>query len=136
MISQLTETTQKQSGELMLLQESVARLESALQNWERLSYTSKDEFTREGIRIIVDQARLMRLKNPIIGRGVAIQKLYVWAGGVSVSAVDETINEVVQAFLKDERNRAELTNHQAYSDQEVKLQEAGNIFFRFFIICT
>ena len=134
-ISDLTEVTQRQSNELVLLTESLQRLEQVLYSpeWRAIGRTAEEEFTREGLRQITNLARIMRLKNPTIKRGVEVQRLYVWAQGVSVSAEDETVNEVLQQFADDERNRAELTSHQAYSDKEVSLQQDGNLFFRFFV---
>jgi hypothetical protein len=134
-ISDLTEVTQRQSNELVRLTESMQRLEQLLYSteWRMLSRISEEEFTRDGLRQITSLARIMRLKNPIIKRSVDVQRLYVWAQGVSISAEDEAVNEVLQEFADDERNRAELTSHQAYSDKEVDLQQDGNLFFRFFI---
>ena len=134
-ITELTEVTRHQSNELVRLTESMQRLEQLLYSpgWDRFGKAMEGVFTREGMRKITTLSRLMRVKNPIIKRGVDVQRLYVWAQGVSVSAEDETVNEVLQQFADDERNRAELTSHQAYSDKEVSLQQDGNLFFRFFV---
>jgi hypothetical protein len=134
-ITELTEVTQYQSNELTRLTESIQRLEQALYSpeWRQLTMSAEKDFTRRGIKDITTIARIMRLKNPTIKRGVDVQRLYVWAQGVSISADDETVNEVIQEFANDERNKAELTSHQAYSDKEVDLQQDGNLFFRFFV---
>jgi hypothetical protein len=134
-ITELTEVTQYQSNELTRLTESIQRLEQALYSteWRQLSMSAEQTFTRQGIKDITTLARIMRLKNPTIKRGVDVQRLYVWAQGVSISAEDETVNDVWQQFADDERNKAELTSHQAYSDKEVDLQQDGNLFFRFFV---
>ena len=134
-LSALQETAVSQQNELFLLNESLQRLEQLLHSteWRMLSFQADQEFTRPGLKEITKLARLMRLKNPIIKRGVKIQRLYVWAQGVNISAVDETINETLQAFLDDERNKAELTSHQARGERETDLQQDGNLFFRFHI---
>lgn len=134
-ITELTEVAQRQSNELVQLTESMQRLEQLLYSteWRMLSRGAEEEFTRDGLRQITNLARIMRLKNPTIKRGVEVQRLYVWAQGVSISAEDETVNEVLQQFVDDERNRAELTSHQGYSEKEVHLQQDGNLFFRFFV---
>jgi len=134
-ITELTEVTQYQSNELTRLTESIQRLEQALYSteWRQLTMSAEQTFTRQGIKDITTLARIMRLKNPTIKRGVDVQRLYVWAQGVSISAEDKTVNEVLQEFGNDERNRAELTSHQAYSDKETDLQQDGNLFFRFFV---
>lgn len=132
---QLQETSQQQQHMITLLQESMRTLELALQasDWRLLTMQSEREFSRPGLKIITDLARIMRLKNPVIKRGVEIQKLYVFAQGLTIKAADATINEVIQAFLDDERNKAELTTHQARGEKETDLQQDGNLFFRFFI---
>jgi hypothetical protein len=134
-ITELAEVNRQYANDLFMVKENLQRLEQALYapGWRMLSMWADQEFTREGLREITRLARIMRLKNPLIKRGVQIQKLYVWAQGVSITAVDEQINEVIQGFLDDERNQAELTSHQARGEKEVDLQTEGNLFFRFFI---
>ena len=107
-ITELTEVTQYQSNELVRLTESIQRLEQALYSpeWQQLTMSAEQTFTRQGIKDITTLARIMRLKNPTIKRGVDVQRLYVWAQGVSVSSADETVNEVLQEFSNDERNLA------------------------------
>ena len=134
-ISEMEETLGRQSGEMALLRETLSRLEQLVysDDWRRLQMTAEEEFTRQGMRDITSLSRIMRLKNPVIQRGVEVQRLYVWAQGVNIGAKDEEINQVVQDFLDDERNRAELTTHQARGNKERELQQDGQIFFRFFV---
>lgn len=134
-ISDLTEVNRQYALDLFQVRESLTRLEQALYapQWRALSMWADQEFTRAGLKEITSLARIMRLKNPLIKRGVQIQRLYVWAQGVTITAADEQINEVIQAFLDDERNQAELTSHQARGEKETELQTDGNLFFRFFI---
>lgn len=134
-IMALQETNQETAASLALVRESMQRLEQALYSpeWRALTIQNEQEFTREGIRAITEIARLMRIKNPLIKRGVKIQRLYVWAQGVSIAAADEEINAVIQAFLDDERNQADFSSHQARGERETDLQTDGNLFFRFFI---
>ena len=129
------ERISEQSAQLFQLTESLQRLEQVLYSpeWRMLTMQADQEFTRAGLRQITELARIMRLKNPVIKRGVKIQRLYVWAQGVNISAVEPEINDVVQAFLDDERNKAELTSHQARGERETDLQQDGNLFFRFHI---
>jgi len=116
------------------LKERIAELELAVEDvgWLRLGDESLDQFSREGLRSITRLGRLFYLSNPLIQRGVNIQKYYVWGQGVSIKASDEDINEVVQAFLDDPKNAAELTSHQARMMKEGELQTDGNLFFVFF----
>lgn len=132
-LTRLQEQSQQQGNMLAIMQESLTRLEQTLydDHWRRLAFDAEQEFTRPGLRQIVELARIMKLKNPIIQRGVGIQRLYVWAQGMTVAAADERINEVVQAFMDDERNRAELTGHQARGEAEESLHTDGNLFICF-----
>lgn len=130
----LNEVVFRQEQTIGLLQESVRELEVALFNsdWRMLTVQAQQEFTREGLRLITELARIMHLKNPVIKRGVDIQRLYVWAQGMSIRAKQPEINDVVQAFLDDERNQAELTSHQERGEKEKDLQLEANLFFCFF----
>lgn len=115
------------------LSERLAALEMALEtaDWRRLTMDAENEFSREGLRDITQLARIMALKNPLIKRGVEVQRLYVWGQGWSVKAADEQIGAVLTAFLDDPKNQPELS-HQARQAKETELQTDGNLFFCFF----
>lgn len=121
-----------QNGEL---RERLAALELALESetWRSLSHQSEQEFSREGLRIITDLARVMALKSPLIKRGIEVKRLYVWAQGMSIKVADPALNDVIEAFNDDRQNQAELTSHVARAQKEVELQTDGNLFFVFFI---
>ena len=131
--------TEYQASRQALLQENgqlserLAALEMALEtaDWRRLTMDADNEFSREGLRLIVELARVMALKNPLVKRGVEVQRLYVWGQGWSVQAADEDINEVLGAFLDDPKNQPELS-HQARGQKETELQTDGNLFFVLF----
>jgi hypothetical protein len=137
-IAVFREAAAEQNQQMTLLVETIQRLEQALYSpdWVRLSAIGRQEFTRQALRQITELARLMALKNPVIGRGVEIQRLYVWGQGVTIQAADPTINGVIQSFLDDERNQAELTAHQARGEKEEQLQIESNLFFCFFTNST
>ena len=134
-IASLQETGQETANNLAFMRESLQRLEQAINSpeWRALATMADQEFTRDGLRAITNLARIMRIKNPLIKRGAEIQRLYVWAQGVAISATDPAVNEVIQNFLSDERNRADLTSHQARGEREKSLQQDGNLFIRFFV---
>lgn len=117
------------------LQERLAELELALedQGWQRLLGDTDREFSREALREICRLARLFYLKNPLVRRSVDVQAEYVFAQGMTVRAADPLVNDVIQAFLDDAQNKAELTSHQARMLKEVELQIEGNLFFVLFI---
>lgn len=130
----LAETVEYQAGDLEMLKERLAELELQMedQGWRQLIVGGQREFSHGALIEIIRMSRLMYLKNPLIRRGVDIQALYVWGRGVTIQARDPKVNEVVQAFLDDKRNQAELTSHVARKGKEIALQVMGNIFFVLF----
>lgn len=120
---------------MSLFQERLAELELQLkdQGWQVLSGASNREFSRYGLRIINGLARIYFLKNPLVRRAVLTQTQYVFGQGMNISAKHPLINDVVQEFLDDRKNRAELTEHQALMIKETELQCFANVFFVFFV---
>jgi len=116
-------------------QERLAELELALEDrgWVQMAMFGAQEFSRDGLGHIVELARLMYRKNPLINRGVEVQRLYVWGQGVAVSCDDDRANEAVQQFIDDPGNQRALTGQQAASDAEKELQIAGNVFLACFL---
>lgn len=128
-------TTEWQSARTdIAFTERLAELELALEDtaWMRLSGEGQTEFSRSALRIICWLSRSFYLKNPLITRGVNVQKDYVFGQGVTITAEDPDVDEVVQDFLADAKNRAELTSHQSMLGKEVELTVDGNLFFVFF----
>lgn len=120
---------------MAFLSERLLELEAQLaeQSWERISWGAGElELSREALREINRTARLMYLKNPLIQRGVNVQALYVFGQGISIHARAQAVDEVVQAFLDDAKNQAELTSHQARLQKETELALFGGVFFVFF----
>lgn len=118
-----------------LLQERIAELELALDDvgYERIGDSDFDkQFTKASIDKIAAMARVYWLKNPLIKRAVATQANYVFGQGVDVVAADEDVQTVVDAFMEDSKNRAELTGEQAMLTKETELQVTSNLFFTFF----
>lgn len=116
------------------LQEQIGALELALEDvgWMRTLWAAQQEFTKPGLDKIAELARMMRLKNPLIRRAVETKTNYVWGQDVTIRAAHPDVNAVVQSFLTDERNAAELTSHQARLDKEAELQTDGNLFLVLF----
>ncbi len=130
----LRETAQQYADSYELLQERLAELELALedQDWVKLAGSSDRELSRDGLRKICKLARVMWIKNPVIKQGVGIQTRYVFAQGVTVRARHAAVNDVLQAFLDDTRNRQVFSGHQARMQLETTLQIDANLFFAFF----
>ncbi len=129
----LQELRQRDFDQEVLL-ERMAELELALEDtgWMRLLLNSAQEFSRDGLQKIRELARMMFAKNPLIKRGVMVKALYVWAQGINVRAKNAQINQALQAFWDDEKNRSELTSHQARMLKEIDLQVDGQLYFVFF----
>ncbi len=133
-IAELEADRGRASESLDLFQERIAELEFALEdiNWTRLNLEGSHEFSRKAALQITQLARVNYLKNPMIRRGVDVQAFYVWAQGVNIVGRADSVNDVVQAFVEDPRNKTELTSHEAMKGKEIYLQLTGNIFFCFF----
>lgn len=130
----ISEVEQEYTDTIELLYERLSELELAMEDvgWLRLGAEAEREFSRDGLRRIAAMSRLAFIKNPLIQRAVALQALYVWGQGVTIQARHPALDAVVQAFLDDKKNRAELTSHQARTFKELDLQVDGNLFFVFF----
>lgn len=121
-----------QSGTDRQLVERIAELEFAAEDreWILLSNAGQTfEFSRSFITTLTRLSRLMKLKNPLVNRGVSIKAAYVYGRGINIAAKDETINEVIQAFLDDDHNQTELTAQAARIQKDEELTTDGNIFF-------
>jgi len=132
----MSENTDEQYNEsALLLQERISQLELALEDrdWYRLSGQTELEFSQQGLMLIRDMSRIMYLKNPLIQRGVNVQRDYVFGQGVTIEAEDAGVQGVISEFLEDEKNRSELTSHQGMTYKEVDLSIEGNLFFVFFV---
>jgi len=129
----------EQYGELQAnhewLKETIAELQMQLEDegWLPLSGYGLQQFNREALGKIAERSRVLYLKNPLIQRGANVKRLYVWGQGMSIQAKDTRINDVIQAFLDDRRNKIELTGHQGRMLKEIELQMDGNLFFVLFV---
>lgn len=132
---QINETLAQTEFSNEVLTERLADLELALEdaNWMRLMFEGEQEFTREGLKKIVELARIMFIKNPLIKRGVMVKALYIWAQGVTVRYKNSELNQVLQDFWDDPKNQVELTGHQAQMLKQVDYEVVSNIFFCFFV---
>jgi len=119
------------------LSERLAELEDFWRedrDWINIGATAGDqEFSRQGLQYAGRIARIMFLANPLINRGVTVKSDYVWGRGVSISAKDETLNELIQQFLDDPRNQVEFTSQPSRIQKDIELQTDGNIFFAFIV---
>lgn len=131
----LQESGSPQGAYVAELEERLAALEWALESpeWRRLTATSDQEFTREGLKNITELCRIMFLKNPLVKRGVTVKRFYVWGQGWTIRAKDEQIQAAIDAFLYDQKNDDVIGSHEARMQLEIELETDGNLFFCFFI---
>ncbi|KKM02904.1 hypothetical protein LCGC14_1779780 [marine sediment metagenome] len=117
-----------------LFTERIAVLELALedQDWLKLDFSNSKQLGRDALQKINDRARMFWLKNPLIRRATLTQANYVFGQGVEISSDNEDVNEVIQAFIDDQKNKAELTDHETRMIKEIELQLFANIYFVFF----
>lgn len=114
--------------------ERIAELELELEErgWERLFGTADAEFSRDALRRISRESRLFYMKNPLIKRAVDLENAYVFGQGVTIEADTPAVDAIVQSFVADELNRAELTTPRSMAQQNTDLKIDGNLFFAFF----
>jgi len=118
------------------LTERLGDLEFQLENagWVRqYDLYQSNEFSLSGLKTIARLARTFYLKNPLIGRGVDVSADYTFGRGITITAKDEQINEVIQAFLDDLKNQVEITSHQAMLQKDREEQLDGNVFLVFIV---
>lgn len=138
-LEQLTETLDHwvRTGDTSRsLVERFSELELQLENagWIRQNdLYSNTEFSLSGLKTIARLARTFYLKNPLIQRGVNVQTDYTFGRGITITAKDEQINEVIQSFIDDLKNQVEITSHQSMLQKDRELQLDGNVFLVFFI---
>lgn len=133
-LKKLTDESNINFDNLEIVAEALSSLQLHMEDigWDRIGDQLKDDFSRSGIAMINDAARLFWLKNPLIRRAVLTQANYVFGQGVNIASENEDVNIVIQEFLDDTKNKAELTSHQNRIVKEIELSLFANIFFVFF----
>lgn len=135
----LSEQLRAEQESNLLLQETVADLELALEDigWRSLTAGVQDELSPEGRRRIAQLCRYMAVSNPLIKRGLQLRIGYIWGQGVEVTARikdDETlqdqVNDLLDAF--DDDNEASLVGSQASEELERAEGTDGEVFLAMF----
>lgn len=128
------ELKERQQNETYL-QERIAELELTLENqdFRRLDSFQDDQLSRQALDDINHLARVFYLKNPLIRRAVLTQANYVFGQGVEFEGEHEDVDEIIQDFIDDPKNKKELTTQQELIQKEIELTLFGNIFFAFFV---
>jgi hypothetical protein len=116
----------------LILQETIADLELAVEDrsWTRLTTEANSEFSHGGRQMITSLCRMVAIANPLVKRCLMLRIAYIWGGGVSLSARDDKVQEIVQEFWDD--NAAVLSGSQAQEELERALGTDGNVFLAAF----
>ena len=131
------EENQRLASEVAFLSERFLELEDRLQeqHWEALSSgEGSDELSRTALDHLIQQCRAMYLKNPLIRNGVNITKRYVFGLGVSITAQEGPVNDVLQGMLDDRANRSEWSSRTSQIAKEQELLLTGNVFLALFTV--
>lgn len=135
-MSDLTTPDWQEMGQPQELLERLTAFDLEFENqaWVRTNdITDGNQYSLRAIKMIAREARLFFLLNPLINRGTQVTADYTFGRGISISARDEEINAVLQQFIDDAKNQAELTSHPAMLAKDRELQCDGNLFLLFFV---
>ena len=115
-------------------EETLRELELSLEDigWDKLSGSDDKDFSREGLNKICKNSFLFYEKNPLIGRAVDTQANYVFGQGVTIKADHPLVDEVVQTFLDDRKNKKVFSTNIQLVKLEKDLRINANLFFAFF----
>lgn len=120
-----------------VMREGMFQLEQQLlrddAGWLRLTGTyHQSDFTQLARSMINRLAEAYWLKNPLISRAVETENNYVFGRGVTISAKDDLIEEVLDDFWSDVQNQRALTGHQAQTQKNTELKLFGNVYIGVF----
>jgi len=135
-----TQPAEQLADKLSLLEsafeERIAELELELaiedKGWTKLGGYGEFEFTRDALRKITRESRLFYLKNPLVKRACETKSNYVFGQGVTIQARNPLVDQVVQSFLSDEKNKSEVTTPLSMHARDLDLQTDANLFLAFF----
>lgn len=130
---QLAEALRQEQDTNLHLQEQLLELTADEKGWRRLGASvAVDLLTRFGLTQIAARAWLYYAAMPLIRRAVRLKTYYVWGQGVTISASDEKVNDLIQSVIDDEGNQAVLFSNQAHAEREREVELEGNVFLTLF----
>lgn len=133
------------TAEALQVDHHIERLEEALYDARRMleqdeagwalmgSGLNGEAFGRDHIQQVTRLARIMSVADPLIRRAVSLHLAFMWGGGVTITAEQETdaeqdVNAVLQAFLDDEKVKKVLSGASAHEVRERALKTDGEYF--------
>jgi len=134
----LSELAGTQAIHLDFMEERIAELELELEDvgWLRENGQATFEFQSHNLLRMINWARIMYLKNPLINHGVEVQADYVFAQGVTIASTagdDSEHAKALASFISHPKNKAELFDLSCMWMKDVRQQTEGNIFFALFV---
>lgn len=132
-IDELAEQLRGEQESNLILTEQLMELTSDEMGWRRMGASvAREILTRYGLSQIAARAWLYYAAVPLIRRAVRLKTYYVWGQGVTISARDETIQDLIQSVIDDEGNQAVLFSNEAHAAREREVELEGNVFLTLF----
>lgn len=117
----------------LMLQERLVELTADERGWQRMGASvGHDLLTRTGLSQIAARAWLYYAAHPLIRRAVRLKTFYVWGQGVTITARDKNVQDLIQALMDDEGNQSVLFSNQAHAEREREVELEGNVFLTLF----
>lgn len=122
------------SDNLVHAVENLAQLELAREDigYIKLGAFDGQEFSREFLRMIADDALTSYIKNPLNKHGVNVHGNYVFGQGLTIKGDSSEVDKLWQLFWNEPSNRTEFTTIRALFLKEVDLEIEGNLFLTLF----
>lgn len=117
----------------MLLRESMAAIQLEIEDreWQRVASETQTELSYDHRRRLIQQARWMFLKNPIIKHSVRLLSYYVFGRGFTITADNDAAKETLDKFFSNPRNLKEI-GHVGLVEKHQSLQTDGDSWFCYF----
>lgn len=130
----LREQLGQMANELEVVTEAWVDAEFAAEDrgWVKLGAEMEAALSRNGLKAIVRNSRLMSVVSPLLKRGLTLRIAYVFGQGVEIAARDEEVNAVVQDFLDDPSNQVSFASPQAREAHERTAGTDGNVLLALF----
>lgn len=138
-VAHFSEQIEARDNDIEILRESLADVQLALEDrgWDLLSMDATRELSPEGRRRIRELCRVTTIVNPLMKRGLALRKAYVWGQGVATTVRDQSddgqdVQAVVQDFLDHPGTLKTFSGSQACEEMEQALYTDGEAFCALF----
>jgi hypothetical protein len=136
-VDELATRLREEQESNLLLTEQLVQLTADERGWQRMGASvGHDLLTRAGLTQIAARAWLYYAAMPLIRRAVRLKTYYVFGQGVTITARDKNVQDLIQALIADEGNQAVLFSNEAHGAREREVELEGNVFFTLFTAPT